>query len=132
MLNPLSIGDNLAALVSAVTFVDSLVHKTNCSPMYLHLKMFLSLQYSAGWYPEHMKADDNDPGNVLAAAFLHLLRLSAISSIPKLGGHSFVQLSRLQQVCQNVPECQEAAPYFSADVERHEAWCSNLRPVLIR
>ncbi len=132
MLRTFSVGDNLAALVSASASVDKLVHTTNCSPTYLHLKMFLSLQYSAGRYSEHGKADAYDPEDMLAAAFLHLLRLSAISSIPKLGGYSLVQLSTLKQLCQHIQQCQEAAPLFTADVKRHEAWCSNLRPVLER
>ncbi|KAL0019551.1 hypothetical protein WJX77_012189 [Trebouxia sp. C0004] len=132
MLSSLPIGDNLTTLVLASASIHKLEHKTIFSPMYLHLKMFLGLQYSAGWYPEHRKADDFDPGNFLAAAFLLLLRLSAICSIPKLGGYSFVQLSRLQQLCQNVSVCQEAALHFTSDVARHEAWCSNLRPVLER
>ena len=133
MLGTFSIGDNLTSLMSALSFVDRHEHTTNCSPTYLHLKIFLSLQYSAGRYSEDGKADDaHDPEDMLASAFLHLLRLSAISSIPKLGGYSFVQLSRLQQLCQNVRECQEAAPDFTADIERHDAWCSKLRPVLKR
>ena len=114
MLGTFSIGDNLTSLMSALSFVDRHEHTTNCSPTYLHLKIFLSLQYSAGRYSEDGNA--HDPADMLASAFLHLLRLSAISSIPKLGGYSFVQLSRLQQLCQNVQERQEAAPDFTADI----------------
>ena len=114
----------------AAASVDALVRKTNCSTMYLHMKTFLSLQFSAGRHPEHGIHDDSDPQFLLAHAFLHLSRLSAISSIPKLGGYSLVQLSTLKKLCQHIQECQEAAPLFIAEVNRHEAWCSNLQPVL--
>ncbi|DBB02107.1 TPA: hypothetical protein ACH3X3_011149 [Trebouxia sp. C0006] len=129
-LSDFSVADSLAALVFAAASVDALVHKTNCSTMYLHMKTFLSLQFSAGRHPEHGIHDDSDPQFLLAHAFLHLSRLSAISSIPKLGGYSLVQLSTLKKLCQHIQECQEAAPLFIAEVNRHEAWCSNLQPVL--
>lgn len=100
--------------------------------MYLHMKILLGLQYSAGRHLEHGKPNVNDPQLVLTRAFLHLSRLSATSSIPKLGGYSLVQLSTLKQQCQQIQECQEAAHLFTAEVKRHEAWCSNLRPLLER
>ena len=129
-----SAGDNLATLMSASAFVDIVVRKTNCPPMYLHLKILISLQCSAGWYPEHSKgnAKAGDITLLLRDALSHLSRLSAISSIPKLGGYSFVQLSRLLQLCQDIQGCQEVAPLVKAEVKRHEAWCSKLQPVLKR
>lgn len=133
--NGYSVGDNLAALKCASASVDINVRKTNCPPMYLHLKMFISLQCSAGWYPEHGKgnAQAGDVRFLLGDALCHMSRLSAISSIPKLGGYSFVQLSRLLQLCQDIQGCQEfVAPVFRAEITRHEAWCSKLQPVLNR
>lgn len=106
------------------------MHRNPVSPVYLHMKIFLSLQFSAGRHPEHGKHDVTDPQYLLAHAFHHLSRLSAISSIPKLGGYSLVQLSTLKQLCQHIQECQEAARLFIAEVNCHEAWCSNLQPVL--
>ena len=95
--------------------------------------LLLSLQATAGWYPEHGSSKHMlDVEDVLASAFLGLWKLSALSSIPKLGGYSLMQLSRLLQLCQDIQCCQEAAPCFTADVKRHEAWCSSLQPLLER
>jgi len=95
--------------------------------------LLLSLQASAGWYPEHGNARYMHNANkLMASVFVDLWRHSAISSIPKLGGYSLMQLSRLLQLGQDIQGCQEAASCFTADVERHEAWCFNLRPVLER